>query len=168
MTDTPLTNQQLDLDAIEARANAATDGPWTLHEDDGDTFRAPAWEVRPASGEMVARLRDWASADAEFIAHARTDVPALLAEVRRLRAVVAACATLAERWEQMADHGDTAIGSFEGPAAVTLDAEVGERGRTYRNASRDVREVLSTGQIPDDLLTATERAAAVPAVETGR
>lgn len=83
----PLTDQQ--LTQIEARTTAATDGPWTLHEDDGDTFRAPAWEVLPASGEMVARLREWASADAEFIAHARADVPMLLAEVRRLRAELA-------------------------------------------------------------------------------
>ena len=51
----------LDLDAIEARADAATDGPW------------------------VVKLLD-----AEFIAHARTDVPALVAALREARAKVEA------------------------------------------------------------------------------
>ncbi|WP_406417959.1 hypothetical protein [Streptomyces sp. NBC_01614] len=65
-------------------------------------------------------------------------------------------ADLADRWEQMADQGDAAIGQFEGPAAATLDAEVGERGRTYRKAASDVRDVLRTGRIPHDLMTSAE------------
>jgi hypothetical protein len=84
-----------------------------------------------------------------------------LAEVRQLRAQAATFTTLAERWEQMADQGDLAIGHFEGPAAATLDAEVGERGRVYRKAAADVRGVLATGRVPDDLLTAATTAEGV-------
>jgi hypothetical protein len=86
---TPLTPQQ--LDEIEQRANAATPGPWTT---DG-------WEIYQGGGSSAPDLMAWAGEtcraddydgsrnDADFIAHARTDVPALLAEIRRLRAEVA-------------------------------------------------------------------------------
>jgi hypothetical protein len=66
----------LDLDAIEARANAATDGPWRLSEDYND--------IHASDGDHLASY--WHTADGAFIAHARTDVPALLAEVRHLTA----------------------------------------------------------------------------------
>ena len=39
--------------------------------------------------------------DAEFIAHAREDVPALLAEVERLRATVARVEALPDTWTGM-------------------------------------------------------------------
>jgi hypothetical protein len=87
-------------DAIRARAEAATDGPWSAY---GTVIAAyfepncggcsgivsPAHE--PSCGiEQIAQAD---AADAEFIAHARTDVPALLdaldaaeAEIERLRA----------------------------------------------------------------------------------
>ncbi|MFH8336915.1 hypothetical protein [Streptomyces sp. AM6-12] len=71
-------------------------------------------------------------------------------------ATLTALNLLAERWQQMADHGDVAIGSFDGPAAANLDAEVAERGRTYRKAVADLREVLVTGRIPRDLMTDSE------------
>ena len=86
MTD-PLTDA--DLDAIEQRANAATEGPWEAGDDDWDG----GYIRMPADGFGVAYIAthiqqgaDEGCADAEFIAHARADVPALLAEVRRLRA----------------------------------------------------------------------------------
>ena len=87
MTDhTPPTTQQ--LDDIEQRANAATPGPWCTDSWEiyqGAEFEAGAEWIGETcrSGEM-----DDGRADAEFVAHARTDVPALLAEVRRLRAVL--------------------------------------------------------------------------------
>jgi hypothetical protein len=71
----------IDLDAIEARCNAATKGPWeakcSYH--DYPYIVAHGWEL--GCGEDFARMPD-----ADFIAHARTDLPALLTEVRRLRA----------------------------------------------------------------------------------
>ena len=80
------------LDEIQARADAATDGPWAAIERAlGDVYIAElgmygvAWD-EPAEWHDS----DEASlADAEFIAHARTDVPRLVAA---LRAVEALCA----------------------------------------------------------------------------
>jgi len=77
---------ELDLDAIEARAQAATEGPWHV-DDEEQTVRA-----REYAGEIVydrspEYSSEWAKfkPTAEFIAHARTDVPALLALVREQR-----------------------------------------------------------------------------------
>ncbi|GAA4681242.1 hypothetical protein [Phytohabitans rumicis] len=61
----------LDLDAIRARLAAATAGPWRAHPD------GLVWADRP--GDPVSGSTE--VEDAEFIAHARTDVPALLAEL---------------------------------------------------------------------------------------
>jgi hypothetical protein len=74
-------DEHLDLDVIRARADAATDGSWiAADQPHGEWFGIQdQWS---ALGSMVAQ------ADAEFIAHARTDVPALVAEVERLRAEV--------------------------------------------------------------------------------
>jgi hypothetical protein len=85
MTNRPLTEDE--LAEIEAREKAATaKGVW--HSDDtasGD------WCVATPSGRYrgitIAAMID-RKADADFIAHARTDIPRLLAEVRRLRAVL--------------------------------------------------------------------------------
>lgn len=70
----------LDLDAIEARANAATPGPWEHGADKNGGVRdiyAPD-DTHITGGALYA--------DAVFLAYARTDVPLLVAEVRRLRA----------------------------------------------------------------------------------
>ena len=67
------------LNEIEARANAATDGPWEgIRYPDGLLGRVIA------SDELgVCIAEDFPDdADAEFIAHARTDVPALVAALR--------------------------------------------------------------------------------------
>lgn len=83
------TDTRLDLDAIEARANAATPGPWCTDSWEiyqGTEYVAGAEWIGETcrAGEM-----DDSRADAEFVAAARTDVPALVAEVRRLRAELA-------------------------------------------------------------------------------
>lgn len=76
-----------ELTAIEARANAATPGPWTTHvvvHDDGYKnmgIEAVAANLTVLGYGGILPTRD----ELEFIAHARTDVPALVAEVRRLR-----------------------------------------------------------------------------------
>ena len=70
MTD-PLTY----LDEVDARVAAATEGPWV--EANGTVMHSTFYGLAPVTG------------NAEFIAHAREDVPTLLAEVRRLRALVA-------------------------------------------------------------------------------
>ncbi len=72
--------EQTRLDAIRARCEAATKGPWELTKDgryeDHDECRInlPNDTIELCSYE-----------NGEFIAHARTDVPDLLAEVEKLR-----------------------------------------------------------------------------------
>lgn len=78
-----MTEQQ--LQEIEARANATTPGPWEIERNSSgwiDGIRAP-------NGDEIVKT-DFGvyppeRPDAEFIAHARTDVPKLLAEVRMLK-----------------------------------------------------------------------------------
>jgi len=64
------------LNAIKERAAKATPGPWR---------QAGLYSVKN-SEDMSIPLRP---EDAEFIAHARKDVPALVAEVERLQAELA-------------------------------------------------------------------------------
>ncbi|MDX3516246.1 hypothetical protein PV755_46450 [Streptomyces caniscabiei] len=96
------------LDEIDARHSAATPGPWGVYEfgggtaidiaaaltDTGTGYRARREICRledepldndPTHREWTAE-EDWAQvqSDAVFVAHAREDVPALLAEIRRL------------------------------------------------------------------------------------
>jgi len=75
-----------ELSKIEARANAATPGPWTFLPD--QRLERRGLGILGPSFERVALMPEPAGAhpvDALFVAHARTDVPALVAEVRRLR-----------------------------------------------------------------------------------
>ena len=70
-----------ELEAIEARVDATTGGPWRSfiegrdHEG-GSSFIQTAEQDIELSGGSVA--------DQDFIAHARQDIPRLLAEIRRL------------------------------------------------------------------------------------
>lgn len=77
----------LDLDAIRARAEAATPGLWHGPHDGefGCVVQGDFGWVTPGLGPEYDQDTDQGQADAEFIAHARQDVPDLLAEVERLR-----------------------------------------------------------------------------------
>jgi len=85
-----------DLDAIEQRAKAATPGPWAVwHDLDRQGFKtvgdAHSYQEILDSGETEEcnpTAHVYTDEDAEFIAHARTDVPALLARGRELEAGV--------------------------------------------------------------------------------
>ncbi|HWB38102.1 MAG TPA: hypothetical protein VHA75_18950 [Rugosimonospora sp.] len=78
-------SDKIDLDAIRARADAATPGPWEMEVGDWAGDWAYASGPTYYSEETSSALR---TADAVFVAHARADVPALLAEVDRLRDLV--------------------------------------------------------------------------------
>lgn len=94
------------LDEIEARADKATEDPWSKFE----TMQADTYVVGPrgflrqdfVSGPTYER------SNAEFIAHARTDVPELVQAVRRrdaaLRAVLDLCDSSPIRYRP---HGDS-------------------------------------------------------------
>lgn len=87
-----LTDEQ--LAAIRERADAATPGPWaTALEVDHD---GQYWVVTPPDGSVLfsvckvghkGELKT--EEDAEFIAHARQDIPALLAHIDALTAELA-------------------------------------------------------------------------------
>lgn len=87
MTDRLTDQQHAD---IEARAEAATPGPWEEHTQYGPHFYA---YLRGPYLRGVGTLNfgdgEDAEADREFVLHARSDVPALLAELRRLKAELA-------------------------------------------------------------------------------
>jgi hypothetical protein len=111
----------INLDEIEARANAATPGPWgysdfsgSIHSSVGTLIAQGAW---PDSGP--------------FIACARTDVPALIARVRELEAECERLKTFAaqnfsamirQEAEQMRAYGL----SYEGVRKVLHEYNDGE------------------------------------------
>lgn len=80
----------LDLTAIKARADAATPGPWWPW-DRGVGWQIGVGDERDERGRPVELLPDalrtdiGRAEDAVFIAATRTDIPALVAEVERLR-----------------------------------------------------------------------------------
>lgn len=76
------------LAEIWARAQAATDGPWRMRHGatTEDAIHVEFGEVLVVPDGWGWADNDWRkiNADAEFIAHARSDVPWLMAEVDRL------------------------------------------------------------------------------------
>ena len=76
---------------IEARCNAATAAPWTSFIEARDNICGSDF-IRTGgldSSSPDIYLTDATHADQDFIAHARQDVPALIAEIRRLKALIA-------------------------------------------------------------------------------
>ena len=125
----------LDLDAIKARVAAATPGPWewVCEAHCGVEHRSqeiPAcrnaqydWFALRSNDAPV--LEHWATyaddsglsvgpADATFIARARSDIPALIAEVERLRGVLEWYARIGGEASArlLLDHGDRARASL--------------------------------------------------------
>lgn len=92
MTD-PLSEER--LTQIRARAEAATAGPWHREGPDADYSHAQygnccgmgdfGWVTGGPNFPRYDEDSEEAKADAEFIAHSRTDVVALLDEIHRLR-----------------------------------------------------------------------------------
>jgi hypothetical protein len=96
------------LAEIEQRCAAATPGPWAVDLDRPFTLGGDTVSVDAMTGDGLCVEREVCScvldtdgwpdgpewledaANARFLAHAREDVPALLAEVRRLRALLRA------------------------------------------------------------------------------
>lgn len=112
----------LDLNAIQARADAATPGPWLIADttdptsDWYDEFDGPMVvddDSRPGFYSAIAKDfcqgADDGVSDAVFVAHARTDVPALLAEVRHLRAAVARAEQDRDRAAMQRDNAEAAV-----------------------------------------------------------
>ncbi len=78
-----------DLDAIEARAKAATGGVWEYRVDMDSTGIMPDWFSVDSDGTALFSSISGSAHDAKFIAHCGGDngyVLRLVAEVRRLNA----------------------------------------------------------------------------------
>lgn len=114
----PLTMTQADLDAIRARAEEAAPEPWEwkqcyqLHDGWENTIH---WAITDPASEAEGRVTNhllvlwhhWPDSlgtpvpddpDLQFIARARADIPALLAEIEALRRACYHYATQMGRW----------------------------------------------------------------------
>jgi hypothetical protein len=101
-----------ELKAIETRANAATPGPWTTGAGKVEGGQVRELVIAPNDDVIVAIAYggfgnpvDRTGQDRTFIAAARTDVPALVKEVRRqatelrrLRETLAQAQATIQRW----------------------------------------------------------------------
>lgn len=85
---------QLDLRPIRERAEAATAGPWRVAPEYCGPDGQGVYQVESGGcvcevGDPYPRGGNRPGESMRFIAHARADVPALLAEVERLRGLLA-------------------------------------------------------------------------------
>lgn len=69
----------MNTDAIRRRMDEATPGPWVRHGSDVHAMDQPLFRGRDGS----AQVREQADRDAEFVAHAREDMAALLEALDR-------------------------------------------------------------------------------------
>ena len=81
--NSPMTSDE--IEAIKARCEQATAGPWKSFIEKRDKFSGS--DFIQTGGEDFY-LTGGTLADQEFIAHARQDTPRLIAEIERLRALV--------------------------------------------------------------------------------
>lgn len=95
------------LDDIRARVEAATPGPWKL------TDEAHAYYLGSAGYAQVGWL------DALFIAHARTDIPALLAAVDAVLA-------LADMWRERGEHLRDSVKQYPEDVRETLEDDAAD------------------------------------------
>lgn len=129
------------LTDIKAREQAATPGPWTAVElPPNEHHKHPAHWVKAeyndgqgcTTSEVVADC-PWEQADAEFTAHARTDVPWLVEQVEQARRWAAALEA------QLALSSELRIPTQRGSEIVLIrhDADtdrwsIKDGGRTFR------------------------------------
>lgn len=142
----------LDLDAIEARCNAATAGPWELGKGYGAVVspNQPVRDVHDSfesidayGGLLVGE--SFHVADSVFVAAAREDVPALVARVRELEAETAPLRAFVKRAPAYTKHGNPCDWS-----CLKCDAELllGTEGRVSDpdNVDLDLLRKLASGE----------------------
>ena len=71
-----------ELDAMEARASAATAGPWVSFVEGRDHESGSSF-IRTSGPDI--ELFGATDADQDFVANSRQDLPKLIAEIKRLR-----------------------------------------------------------------------------------
>lgn len=131
-----------DIAAIEARLSAATPGPWGwVSRGSHDALCAADGAVVHSDGSAAGEYGpdiDVNGPDANLIAHAPTDIAALLAEVRRL---TAERATALEAISDAGDYveGDSLIDSIN--ELITDTDEIRRQGRRENEAGDIVGEI---------------------------
>lgn len=137
----PLSEQQ--LAEIRARAEAATPGPWCT--DDWEIYTgteylpwSSLWIGETCRADDCHGSRD----DAAFIAAARTDVPALLAEVERLRAA------LGTATDEVAER-DAEIGRWSARVAE-LEAQAAEEPQVCADCGHTEAAHKTVNNDPDE------------------
>ena len=135
----------VDLRPIEARLKAVPAGQW-------DRSGSMNWITRDGKADMF-RLVEATDADAEFVLHAIADVEALVAEVRRLRAVTPA-AVVADLTQLVEDTVDDLIRPVESGRYAE-----GGRNDHFNDGARDAKDAIIEA-LEKRLLPATEVAGA--------
>jgi hypothetical protein len=127
--DINMTEEQ--LKEIEDRANAATPGPWVQH---GRYVRKNHVREIVIQGSFLKKdgVNSLPVIDAEFIAHARTDIPALIAEVReqkeQIKTLVEALEWIAsDEYKVAPSHWDAIAKEQSTVARVALKEFRGEK-----------------------------------------
>ena len=115
----------LDLAAIRQRVEKATEGPWNTgfdYEKNDPIVLAPGYIEHTIDYTLTEGGLEHGKADAEFIAHAREDIPALLAEIDRLNATIQRVREDAISWVGKAwdDGNATGLDGWVGPGRGTL------------------------------------------------
>ena len=83
----PLSEQY--LDEVKKRCDAATPAPWQSLVEGRDFLGGDSLIVRgPNRSEEDLYLSGGSIADQDFVAHARQDIPLLLGEIERLKALL--------------------------------------------------------------------------------
>ena len=104
---------------IKAREQAAFGGPWHVLDADENGMHAVA-----VDGTVLVEVGDFC--DAEFIAHARDDIPHLLALVESLTAERDALRAVVARVEALADAADDTDGEHSHRPYDGVDWDCGQ------------------------------------------
>jgi len=119
----------IDLEAIEAIEQAATPGPWHAIVDYTSEHEC-AIGVDGVDDPIIEPSVFMSMKDAEFIAHARTDVPTLIQEVKDLR-------------EKLFTPEDMNLHSFDNIRNIADPIERGRRAGELLNSQQDVVNELA-------------------------
>lgn len=172
----PLSEQQ--LAEIAARVAAATRGPWetdtdTYTEHDGSTSIG----IANASDLWIVPLQNLDPADAAFIAAAREDVPALLADATLLRSELVERTTFLTRVAADLERATARVAELEAERHTTNEAlddavkairekDARLRARIAQDVNRADRPEFPTGERPD-LIVRSTRAIDIHIIEMG-
>ena len=130
-----------ELNAIEDRVNDASPGPWHTKGAGGLYMDGTSPSAEVVIPDPPYRLHNpyWTHGDAEFVAHARSDVPALVAEVRRLGTMLTQVQELAAWLE------DCAVHAYQQSCTRPTTANgYSYACRAYTDAAERLRDIVGT------------------------